>query len=205
VNDAAPWRPGTKVAKLREEATRRVLAGQPLADVKKALKLDNVDERLVADHVRNLDVAQRRDRAVQLVLQGHSLEDVQVALHLSKADARVVAGHVKDANPWMALLTLEPDDDDWCLCPGVSPHPATPITGRIELRWCDDSPGDGRVVEWTCSCVMTHYELVSYGGLYRIRRHTVPRRDVPPISYTGGWRRPEGYEWWRRLLAGQAR
>ncbi|MBX6381691.1 MAG: hypothetical protein IRZ07_01765 [Microbispora sp.] len=51
---------------------------------------------------------------------------------------------------------------------------------------------------------MTWFELLSYGGVYRIRRNTVPRPDVPAVSYAGGWRRPEADDWWHRLIAGHA-
>ncbi|MEV0630538.1 hypothetical protein [Nonomuraea wenchangensis] len=53
---------------------------------------------------------------------------------------------------------------------------------------------------------MTAYELIACGGVYQIRRRTLPRRGVPPVSWTADrWRRGEALEWWRRLLAGHAR
>ncbi|MFG1619010.1 hypothetical protein ACGFI3_40180 [Nonomuraea wenchangensis] len=88
----------------------------------------------------------------------------------------------------------------------MSPHPAVPRSGRTALRWIEQSPGPGRVVAYTCSCRMTAYELVACAGVYRIRRRTLSRRGVPPVSWTGKrWRREEAYEWWHRLLTGQAR
>ncbi|MEU8276475.1 hypothetical protein ACFYOK_36025 [Microbispora bryophytorum] len=127
-------------------------------------------------------------------------------LGLTRGEEQRAAQRLRREYPWLAILVLDPeDDDDWRLCPRVSPHPSIPVGQPVELLWCADSPGDGRVIEYTCTCGMTNYELLSYGGIYRIRRVTVPRDDVPPVSYTGGWRRPEAYEWWRRVLSGQAR
>ncbi|MGW2150307.1 hypothetical protein ACWCOT_38790 [Nonomuraea bangladeshensis] len=81
-----------------------------------------------------------------------------------------------------------------------------PRPGRTALWWIEQSLGPGRVVAYTCSCRMTAYELVVCGGVYQIRRRTVPRRGVPPVSWTAArWRREQALEWWRRLLAGQAR
>ncbi|MEV0594089.1 hypothetical protein [Nonomuraea cavernae] len=105
-----------------------------------------------------------------------------------------------------AVVLAPPDvltDED---CPGISPHPAVPRSGRTALWWIEQGLGPDRVVAYTCSCRMTAYELVSCGGVYQIRRLTLPRQDVPPVSWTAErWRREEAYEWWRRLLAGQAR
>ncbi|MEV4833400.1 hypothetical protein AB0K05_02690 [Nonomuraea sp. NPDC049486] len=105
-----------------------------------------------------------------------------------------------------AVALAPPDvltDED---CPGISPHPAVPRPGRTELWWIAQGVGPGRVVAYTCSCRMTVYELVSCGGVYQIRRRTLPRRGVQPVSWTAErWRREEAHEWWRRLLAGQAR
>lgn len=94
------------------------------------------------------------------------------------------------------------DDDRWC--PGVSWHPFVPLKNRTALEWLNTSPGEGRVIEHTCGCGMTGYELLSYGGLYRIRR-TTSRKDVPPVSYTHAWRRLEALKQWSLLLGGQAR
>ncbi|GIH67837.1 hypothetical protein [Sphaerimonospora thailandensis] len=98
----------------------------------------------------------------------------------------------------------EAEDED---CPGVSPHPAVPLPGRTAFRWIEESLGQrGRVIEHTCGCVMTVYELISYGGTYQICRCTLPRPGVPAVSWTAErWGRREAYEWWRRLLTGQAR
>ncbi|XVQ89175.1 hypothetical protein ACQP2K_17695 [Microbispora siamensis] len=97
----------------------------------------------------------------------------------------------------------EDDDED---CPGVSPHPAVPRPGRTELWWIEESLGRGRVVAHTCACQMTSYQLVRCGGVYQFCRRALARDDVPPVSWTARWwRREEAYEWWRRLLAGQAR
>ncbi|MEU6725083.1 hypothetical protein ABZ917_15370 [Nonomuraea wenchangensis] len=91
-------------------------------------------------------------------------------------------------------------------CPGISPHPAAPRPERTALRWIGQGLAPGRVVAYTCSCRMTAYELVVCGGVYQIRRRTLPRRGVPPVSWTvERWRRGEALEWWRRLLSGQAR
>ncbi|MET8985016.1 hypothetical protein ABZW49_06185 [Nonomuraea wenchangensis] len=106
-----------------------------------------------------------------------------------------------------AAVLAPPDaftDED---CPGISPHPAVPSPGRTALRWIGQGLAPGRVVAYTCSCRMTAYELVACGGVYQIRRRrTLPRRGVPPVSWTAErWRRGEALEWWRRLLAGHAR
>ncbi|GIH69198.1 hypothetical protein Mth01_14510 [Sphaerimonospora thailandensis] len=153
-----------------------------------------------------LEAGERRAEAIQCILAGTTIAEVRTALGLDAADERAVADHVRKASPWMAVVTLDPGDpDDWGDCPGISPHPGPPLPGRTELFWCGEVPGLGRVVEHTCLCIMTEYELLSYGGTYRIRRTTIPRAGVPTVSFTGGWRRPEAYEWWFRLLTGQAR
>lgn len=157
---APPWRPGTRAAERREEAVRRIIAGQSFDEVQHELQLNRVDERLISQHIRA-------------------------------------------AYPWLAII-LGITDDASRYCPNVAPHPALPTIRHKVMMWFEDSPGDGRVVEYTCTCGMTSYELLSYGGIYRIRR-TTEAIDVPPISYTGGWRRPEAYGWWRRLLMGSAR
>ncbi|GAA4597951.1 hypothetical protein GCM10023194_74200 [Planotetraspora phitsanulokensis] len=51
---------------------------------------------------------------------------------------------------------------------------------RLSWRWA--------ICETHCICVMTVYELMSYGGIYRLRR-TTERRDGHAVSYAGGWRR----------------
>ncbi|WP_157530690.1 hypothetical protein [Microtetraspora niveoalba] len=91
-------------------------------------------------------------------------------------------------------------------CPGVAPHPAIPLVGRHEFRWITESLGPGRVVEHTCGCAMTSYELISHAGVYQICRRTLPRAGVPALSWTAErWRRSDAYEWWHRLLSGRAR
>ncbi|MFC5820713.1 hypothetical protein [Nonomuraea harbinensis] len=76
----------------------------------------------------------------------------------------------------------------------------------MALWWIEQGLGHGRVVAYTCSCRMTAYELVSCGGVYQIRRRTLSRRGVPPVSWTAErWCRGESLERWRRLLAGLAR
>ncbi|MGW5159349.1 hypothetical protein ACWEPN_28060 [Nonomuraea wenchangensis] len=81
-------------------------------------------------------------------------------------------------------------------CPGISPHPAAPRPERTALRWIGQGLAPGRVVAYTCSCRITAYELVARGGVYQIHR----------VSWTAERRRrQEALEWWRRLLAGQAR
>lgn len=91
-------------------------------------------------------------------------------------------------------------------CPGLSPHPAVPRSERTRLRWIEQGLGPGRVVAYTCSCQITAYELVSCAGVYQIRRRNLPRRGVPPVSWTAEWWRcEEAREQWRRLLAGLAR
>ncbi|MEZ0075354.1 hypothetical protein [Planotetraspora sp. GP83] len=100
-------------------------------------------------------------------------------------------------------IAADQDDED---CPGVSPHPAVPRPGRTALWWIEESLGRGRVVAHTCPCRMTAYELVCVGGVSQICRRTLPRPEVPAVTWTARWwRREEAYEWWRRLLAGQAR
>lgn len=118
------------------------------------------------------------------------------------ADARAYRVAVADLVAVVMGKTDGEDDGRWC--PAVSPHAAVPLKNRAELEWSKIFPGDGRVVEYTCDCGMTVYELISYGGVFRIRR-TTSAKDVPPVSYTHGWRRLEALEQWRLLLAGQAR
>lgn len=148
---------------------------------------------------------QRRDEAVRQVLRLQPLTEVRQELRLSDADLEVVVSRVRAAYPWIAAIVFGPEeDDDTGLCPGIAPHPAVPRPGHVKLLWCAESPGRGRVLAHTCACRMTWFELLSYGGVYRIRRNTVPRPDVPAVSYAGGWRRPEASDWWRRLIAGRA-
>ncbi|GIH69756.1 hypothetical protein [Sphaerimonospora thailandensis] len=97
------------------------------------------------------------------------------------------------------------EDDDLGLCPGLFLHPAAPVPGRIDLLWFTSPPGHGQVVAYSCLCQSTCFELLAYSRLYRIRRTTLPRLGVPTVSFTGGWRRPEAYDWWHRLLTGHAR
>jgi hypothetical protein len=166
VQQAERWalgRPGTQAAERRREAVRRILAGAPLDVVRRQLRLNTSDERLVA-------------------------------------------GYMKREHPWLAVVLFPCvvyDDDPFC--PGVSPHPAAPTPDRVLLGWCAEDPGEGRLIAHTCECVMTSYQLLGYGGLYRVCRTTLPRLNVPGVSFAGGWRRREAEEWWRRLLSGQAR
>lgn len=118
------------------------------------------------------------------------------------ADARAYLVAVADLVAVVMGKVDGEDDDRWC--PGVSPHAAVPLTARTELEWVKTFPGDGRVIEHTCDCEMTVYELMSFGGVCRIRR-TTSRKDQPPVSYTHAWRRVEALDQWRRLLAGHAR
>lgn len=152
------------------------------------------------------DAAGRRAEAVRRVLQLRPLAEVRQAVGLDAVDEQVVGERVRAAYPWIADIVLgDGDEDDVGLCPEVSLHPAVPLPDRVVLGWCADDPGTGRVVEHTCTCPMTSFELLSYGGLYRLRRTTVPRPRVPAVSYTGAWRRLEAFDWWRRLIAGHAR
>lgn len=202
---APSWRAGTKAAARREEAVRRLLRGQDPAQVKRDLGLDNYDSRLVADYVRHAGAAERRQMALEALRAGEHISSVRDRIALSKTDERLIAQQVRTERPWLAVVVLDPEDSDaeW-FCPGISPHEATPVPECRRLAWHAEFPGDGRVVEHTCNCGMTEYELISYGGLYRIRR-TTARTDIPPVSYTHGWHRPEAYDWWRRLLSGYAR
>ena len=148
---------------------------------------------------------QRRDEAVRQVLRLRPLTEIRQALRLGNADLEAVARRVRVVYPWIAAIVFGPEeDDDVGLCPGVAPYPAVPRPDHAKLLWCADSPGRGRVLTHTCACRMTWFELLSYGGTYRIRRNTVPRPDVPAVSYAGGWRRAEADDWWRRLIAGHA-
>ncbi|WP_049562704.1 hypothetical protein [Nonomuraea sp. SBT364] len=100
-------------------------------------------------------------------------------------------------------VVVEEDDED---CPGISPHPAPPGPGRTALWWIEQSRGRGRVVAYTCFCRMTTCELVCIAGSCQVRRQTLPRPGIPSLTWTAHcWCRVEAYEWWRRLLAGQAR
>ncbi|MEZ0072260.1 hypothetical protein [Planotetraspora sp. GP83] len=202
---APPWRPGTQTAERCDQAVRLLLAGQSMVRVRNRLRLDDADERLVVEHLRTVagTTAARRREALARLLRAEPIERVKGELKLDRADVRAVSDELTATHPVLAAIVLDPpENDDYC--PGAT-HPGPPLSGRVELRWFECDPGSGRVVEFTCACVMTHYELLSYGGVYRICRHTAPRTDVPPISYTSGSRRPEVYQWWARLLAGQAR
>jgi hypothetical protein len=149
--------------------------------------------------------ADRRQEAVRRILAGAPLDVVRRQLRLSTADERLVAGYMMWEYPWLAVVLFPSVGDDDPFCPGVSPHPAAPTPDRVLLGWCGEDPGQGRFIAHTCECVMTSYQLLGYGGLYRVCRTTLPRVNVPGVSFAGGWRRREAEEWWRRLLSGQAR
>ncbi|GAA3443270.1 hypothetical protein GCM10018955_27080 [Planomonospora venezuelensis] len=88
-------------------------------------------------------------------------------------------------------------------CPGISPHPITPRPGARQLRWNATAPGDvRRVLEHTCPCRSTTYELCALGG-HRVIRRTV--RHLDAIHYAGPWPQRETEVWWISLLMGQAR
>ncbi|GAA4562216.1 hypothetical protein GCM10023193_27540 [Planotetraspora kaengkrachanensis] len=182
---------------------RRILAGEPSEMVRLALKLDKYDGDLITHYVGTLTAESRRAAALARLRSGEMGDSIRSDLRLGPRDVEAVARELRKTHPWLAAIAFG-SDDDWQDCPGVSPHAATPQARRVELSWCDDSPGDGRSLEHTCMCVMTVYELMSYGGVYRIRR-TTERRDVPSVSYAGWWRRLDAYMWWSRLLAGLAR
>lgn len=88
-------------------------------------------------------------------------------------------------------------------CPGMSPHPLTPGPGAAVLRWHPAAPGTAqRVLEHTCPCRSTVYELCASGGRLVVRRSV---RHLGSVHYAGPWPRREAELWWMRLLAGQAR
>ncbi|MEU7887780.1 hypothetical protein AB0B54_19945 [Microbispora bryophytorum] len=151
-------------------------------------------------------LAERHAEAVRQLLRFQPFDQVRQALRLNRAEERRAIEHMRAAYPWIAVIIIGPEEDeDLGLCPGLAPHPAVPLPSRTKLLWCADSPGEGRVVAHTCMCQMTSYELLSNGGLYRIRRDTLPRPGVPAVSCASGWRRPEAGQWWQRLLLGHAR
>ncbi|GII27191.1 hypothetical protein Pmi06nite_06330 [Planotetraspora mira] len=203
MTSAPPWRPGTQIAALRDEAVRRILAGEAGDAVRRELKLDLQEGRLITDYIRTITTETRRRAALVRLRTGEMIDAVRSDLMLGSPDVEAVADELRATHPWIAAIAFGPDDD-WSDCPRVSPHAAAPQARRVELSWCDDSPGDGRSVDHTCMCVMTVYELVSYGGIYRLRR-TTERHDGHSVSYAGGWRRTDAYVWWSRLLAGLAR
>ncbi|MEU6790311.1 hypothetical protein ABZ907_01315 [Nonomuraea wenchangensis] len=80
--------------------------------------------------------------------------------------------------------------------PSRQEAPAALRPERTALRWIGQGLAPGRVVAYTRSCCMTAYELVACGGVYQIRRQTLPRWGVPPVSWTAErWRRGEALEW----------
>lgn len=98
--------------------------------------------------------------------------------------------------------------EDWP-CPRMSVHPS----GRIAAPavaidwtmedWLQDQATRQRVVDYTCSCCVVVYELLSGGGLCVFRRtHQI---TPPRVAYAGPWRRAEAERLWKLLLAGEAR
>ncbi|GII37081.1 hypothetical protein Pph01_20840 [Planotetraspora phitsanulokensis] len=79
---------------------------------------------------------------------GEMINRVRSDLTLGPLDMEAIASELRISHPWIAAIAFGPDDD-WPDCPGVSPHAAAPQARRVELLWCDDSPGDGRSVKHT--------------------------------------------------------
>ncbi|MEV0967790.1 hypothetical protein [Microtetraspora glauca] len=128
---APPWKPGTGAAERRDEAVRRILAGEPTEIVRKELKLDTYDSRVIADHVRTLTADTRRAAALARLRSGEMNDSVRSDLRLGPGDVEVVASQLRETHPWLAAIMF--GDDDWQDCPGVSPHPASPQAGRVAL------------------------------------------------------------------------
>lgn len=95
------------------------------------------------------------------------------------------------------------DDETPWPCPRLSPHPLTPRPGVAELSWSPFAPGEvRRVVDYTCACRSTVYELCAFGGQLIVRRSV---RHLGTVHYAGPWRHREAERRWVSLLAGQVR
>jgi hypothetical protein len=86
--------------------------------------------------------------------------------------------------------------DDWP-CPGLSAHPSGRIaapTVSIDWTaedWLEEQAARQRVVDYTCSCCVVVYELLSGGGtcVFRRTHQTTP----PRAAYTGPWQRAKAH------------
>ncbi len=103
----------------------------------------------------------------------------------------------------------EPGTEEWP-CPGFAVHPSLPA-GLLEvsLDWCEEGrythhcPNRQRVIDYTCACSETSYELLGVGGRYQFRR--IRRSNLKVVAYAGPWQRVRAVELWRLLLKGEAR
>ncbi len=87
-----------------------------------------------------------------------------------------------------------------------APHVGPPRPNQMRLVWREvareqDLP---RVVEYTCGCEDTFYELCREAGLAYIRRITRLDGAVQAIHETYRWRCKETHEVWIALLNGEA-
>ncbi|GAB1821087.1 hypothetical protein HerbRD11066_42510 [Herbidospora sp. RD11066] len=82
----------------------------------------------------------------------------------------------------------------------LSPHPGRAQEDQRELMWrapVGDRPP--RVIEWTCDCLPTVYELCESGGQAYLRRTSRGKvEETPRVNVN------EGRAIWSDLLAGRA-
>lgn len=100
-------------------------------------------------------------------------------------------------------------DEEWP-CPGFAPHPPgqaeslmVSLDWREEVRSIHHRADRQRVIDYTCSCRETSYELLGVGGRYQFRR--IHRSNPKVVAYAGPWQRIKAKELWRLLLRGEAR
>ncbi len=88
----------------------------------------------------------------------------------------------------------------------LSPHVAAMRRGSGRLRWyaVDPYARRVRVVDWTCACRATVYELCVAGGRAFVRR-TVQGEPVAQVHETDWASLGQTREIWGALLAGYVR
>jgi hypothetical protein len=100
---------------------RRILAGEATDAVRRELKLDPQEGRLVTHYIRTVTADTRRKAALARLRSGEMINKVRSDLTLGPLDMEAVAEELRATHPWIAAIAFGPDDD-WPDCPGVSPH-----------------------------------------------------------------------------------